>query len=148
MESIIMNENDRIRILNMLKEGKLTVEEAEKILSAGEAPKETPTEEVALKDTRGRKGKKFRIVVDAANDKMKAAKVNISIPLSIIRTIGPVIANNLPKATKDELAQSGVDVIQIMNDIESIIDSGIEDDIVNVDTGEGEDKAKVRIYVE
>lgn len=143
-----MNENDRIRILNMLKEGKLTVEEAEKLLSAGESPKEIPIEEISLKDARGRKGKKFRIVVDAAGEKMKAAKVNISIPLSIIRTIGPVIANNLPKATKEELSQSGVDIIQIMNDIESMIDSGIDEDIVNVDTGEGEDKAKVRIYVE
>jgi hypothetical protein len=133
----------------MVKDGKLTVEEAEKLLSAGEeAPKEAPAESVAIKDTRGRKGKKFRIVVDAANDKMKAAKVNISIPLSIIRTIGPIIANNLPKATKDELQQSGVDIVQIMNDIESIIDSGLDEDIVNVDTGEGEDKAKVRIYVE
>ncbi len=143
-----MNENDRIRILNMLQEGKLTVEEAGKLLSAADGPQDTALSEVALKDNRGRKGKKFRIVVDAVNDKTKTAKVNISIPLSIIRTIGPVIVNNLPKATKEELMRSGVDIFQIMNDIESIIDSGLEEDIVNVDTGEGEEKAKVRIYVE
>lgn len=143
-----MNENDRIRILNMLKEGKLTVEEAGDLLSAAAAPKESRAEEVPLKDTRGRKGKKFRIVVDAGSEKMKAAKVNISIPLSIIRTIGPIIINNLPKATKEELQKSGVDIIQIMQDVETMIDSGFDEDIVNVDTGEGEEKAKVRIYVE
>ncbi|NCA80182.1 MAG: hypothetical protein EOM76_08375 [Sphingobacteriia bacterium] len=143
-----MNENDRARILNMLKDGIITVEEAQKLLTAGEVSKESPAEEVSLKDARGRKGKKFRIVVDAGNEKMKAAKVNISIPLSIIRTIGPIIVNNLPKATKDELLKSGVDIMQIMNDVETIIDSGFDEDIVNVDTGEGEEKAKVRIYVE
>lgn len=143
-----MNEQDRIRILNMMKNGTITVEEAEKLLSAGESAKEAPAEEVTLKDNRGRKGKKFRIVVDAAGEKMKNAKVNVSIPLSIIRTLGPVIANNLPREAKAELSRTGVDIVQIMNDIESIIDSGMEEDIVNVDTGEGEDKAKVRIYVE
>ncbi|GEM_PF-2352893 len=143
-----MNESDRIRILNMLKNGTITVDEAEKLLNAGETKEPPPTDAVALKDARGRKAKKFRIVVDAAGEKMKNAKVNVTIPLSIIRTLGPVIANNLPKDTKEELKRSGVDLIQIMSDIESIIDSGIDEDIVNVDTGEGEDKAKVRIYVE
>jgi len=145
-----MKEQDRIRILNMVKNEVISVEEAERLLSAAE-PDEQPRrqpEEIALKDSRGRKGKKFRIVVDAAGDKMKAAKVNISIPVSLIRTIGPVIAKNLPNETKNELNGAGIDIIQIMSDIESIIDSGIDEDIVNVDTGEGDEKAKVRIYVE
>ncbi|MCX7614823.1 MAG: hypothetical protein N2Z65_03600 [Clostridiales bacterium] len=143
-----MNEQDRIRILNMVKNGTITVEEAEKLLSAGEPAKEPQTEEVVLKDSRGRKGKKFRIVVDAVNEKMKAAKVNISIPLSIIRTIGPVVAKNLPHDAKAELNRAGIDIVQIISDIESIIDSNMDEDIVNVDTGEGEEKTKVRIYVE
>ncbi len=135
----------------MVKNGVITVEEAEKLLSAAEPsvePARQLPEEVSFKDNRGRKGKKFRIIVDAVNDKTKAAKVNISIPVSLIRTIGPVIVNNLPRETKDELNKSGIDVMQIVNDIESIIDSGLEEDIVNVDTGEGDEKAKVRIYVE
>lgn len=147
-----MQEQDKIRILNMVKNGVITVEEAEKLLSAAEPSDEQknprPSEEIALKDNRGRKGKKFRIVVDAANDKLKGAKVNVSIPLSLIRTLGPVIVKNLPKETRDELSNSGVDIIQIITDIESIIDSGLDEDIVNVDTGEGDEKAKVRIYVE
>ena len=147
-----MNEQDRMRILNMVKNNVITVEEAQKLFSAADSAGEPQTrqlsEEVTYKDSRGRKGKKFRIVVDAATDKMKAAKVNISIPLSLIRTIGPVIVKNLPRETKDELNRSGIDVIQIISDIESFIDSGIDEDIVNVDAGEGDEKAKVRIYVE
>jgi len=143
-----MDQNDRIRILNMMKDGAITVEEAERLLSAGEPLRELPASEVALKDARGRKPKKFRIVVDSANDGAKPAKVNIAIPISLIRTFGPVIAKNLPQEAKEELGRSGVDIARIMTDIESVIESGMEEDIVNVDTGEGDDKAKVRIYVE
>lgn len=145
-----MKEQDRIRILNMVKNGVLTIEEAEKLLSASEPAPEAPrlSEDIALKDTRGRKGKKFRIVVDAAGEKTKAAKVNITIPVSLIRSIGPVVAKNMPRETQEELNKSGIDIMQIFADIETVIDSGLEEDIVNVDTGEGEEKAKVRIYVE
>jgi hypothetical protein len=54
----------------------------------------------------------------------------------------------MSRETKQELGSAGVDIEQLMNDIESIIDNGLEEDIVNVDTGEGEEKTKVRIYVE
>jgi hypothetical protein len=51
----------------------------------------------------------------------------------------------MPKEAKQELDASGIDFEQLLADIETMIDSGMEEDIVNVDTGEGE---KVRIYVE
>jgi len=145
-----MKEQDRLRILNMVKNGTLTVEEAEKLFDAAEPAAEVrkQTEEIAVKDPRGRKGKKFRIIVDSVDEKMKSAKVNVSIPLSIIRSIGPIIAKNLSRETKQELDGAGVDIEQIIKDIESIIDNGLDEDIVNVDTGEGEEKTKVRIYVE
>jgi hypothetical protein len=134
----------------MVKNGVITVEEAEKLLSASEPVVEPqrPLEEIALKDSRGRKGKKVRIVVDAADERTKSAKVNVSIPVSLIRSLGPVIVKNMPREAQDDLNKSGIDLMQIFADIESVIDSGLDDDIVNVDTGEGADKAKVRIYVE
>ncbi len=147
-----MTEHDRIRILNMVKNGVITVEEAEKLLSAAEpSPEERParaSEDIAIKDSRGRKGKKVRIVVDAAGENTKTAKVNVSIPLSLIRTLGPVIVKNMPQEARDDLGKSGIDIMQIFADIESLIDNGLDEDIVNVDTGEGNEKAKVRIYVE
>lgn len=145
-----MKEEDRIRILNMVKNGVISVEEAEKLLSASEPNQEAPhpVEEIALKDVRGRKGKKVRIVVDAAGEKTKNAKVNVSIPVSLIRTLGPLVANNMPREAQDELNKSGINIMQLFADIESIIESGLDEDIVNVDTGEGDEKAKVRVYVE
>ncbi len=141
-----METTDRARILNMLKEGHITVEEAEELLRALEQP-QTAAAPVPLKDARGRKGKKLRVEVDAGENSQKA-KVNVNVPISIIKTIGPIIAKNMPREAQQELDKAGVDLVAIMDSIEQLIDSGIEEDIVNVDINEGNDVSKVRIYVE
>lgn len=140
-----MEINDRSRILSMLQSGKITVEEADKLLDAL-GTREQATEIVPLKDSRGRKPKKLKVVVDTDNNgDQKSAKVNISIPFSLIRTIGPIAIKNMPKEAKQKLDESGVDIEQILADIDSIAENGLDEDIVNVDTAEGE---KVRIYFE
>ncbi len=138
--------SERARILEMLKEGKITVAEAEKLLDAlgGEEAPEGGL--VEMKDKRGRKPRKLHVKVDAL-DNSKKAKVNISIPLSIVKTFGPMIINNLPKDAKEELNKSGVDLVGIIRDIDSFIAEASEEDIVNIDT-EGDDAARVRIYLE
>jgi hypothetical protein len=138
--------NERARILNMVSEGKITVEEAEKLMDAVEAKGAPETEAIELKDRRGRKPKKLRVNIDAGENSKKA-KVNVSIPLSIVRTFGPIVVKNLPKEAKEELDKSGVDLSRIVNDIEGIIAEASEEDIVNIDTV-GEDAAKVRIFLE
>lgn len=137
-----MDEN-RTRILNMLKANQISVEEAEQLLAALNPPAEAP---VALKDNRGRKNKKLRVVVDTEEEDSKA-KVNVNLPVSLVRTLGPIIIKNLPAEAKAEIEKSGIDLAAIMEGIEEFIDSGIEEDIVNVDVG-GKDNAKVRVYVE
>lgn len=141
-----MEDNEKTRILNMLKDGKITVDEALKLLEAIET-RENPSENsVILKDSRGRKAKKLRVVVDAKNENSeKKDKVNISIPISIIKTVGPLILKSMPKESKQKLEESGVDLAQILADIDSLVESGLDEDIVNVDTADGD---KVRIYFE
>ncbi len=138
--------NERARILNMVSEGKITVEEAEKLLDAVETKSVPETEAIELKDRRGRTPKKLRVNIDAGENSKKA-KVNVSIPLSIVRTFGPIVVKNLPNEAKAELDKSGVNLVQIIDDIENIISEASEEDIVNIDT-EGEDAAKVRIFLE
>jgi hypothetical protein len=77
----------------------------------------------------------------------KKAKINITIPLSLVRTFGPIIIKNLPADARDEMAKSGVDLSGIIDDIETFVAENSEEDIVNIDT-EGEDAAKIRIYLE
>jgi len=138
--------NERTRILNMVSEGKITVEEAEKLLDAVTGEEAWDANAVEFKDKRGRKPKKLRVNIDS-KENSKKAKVNVTIPLSIVRTFGPIIAKNLPKDTKEELTKSGIDFAQIIDDIENIAAENSGEDIVNIDT-EGEDAAKVRIYLE
>jgi pectate lyase len=142
-----MEENGRTRILQMLKAGVITVDEAEELLRALETKEPTAEQTVAFKDTRGRKNKKLRVQVDAGENEGKA-RVNINVPVSLIKSLGPVVVKNLPVEAKEELDKSGVDLISIMEGIESLIESGQDEDVVNVDVNKGSDTAKVRVYVE
>ena len=148
-----MSTNEKTKILQMVKDGIITIDEAEMLLNVldkEEAPK--PADAIALKDKRGRKKSKLKVEVDASeykgeNDR-QSAKINIAIPLNIIRVLGPAIANNIPKEAKDQLAAQGIDLLEIMNTIEEVLDSNLEEDIVNIDADTQGENAKVRIYVE
>jgi hypothetical protein len=142
--------SEKLRILNMVKEGTITPEEAEMLLNTLETPKNAQQEApVALKDSRGRKGKKLRIIVDADETGKNKAKVNITIPLVLLKSIGPIVKKSIPSNVQTELSDQGVDLGEILSTVESLIENGMEDDIVNIDAGgvDGEN-AKVRIYVE
>lgn len=147
-----MNGNEKTRILNLLRDGAITTEEAERLLDALDSRREPEPEPepVVLKDSRGRKPKKLRILVDNAEANNGKAKVNVSIPISLIRSLGPIALSSIPKKTKQEMEENGVDVASILSQVEELIESGADEDFVNVDTGdgEGEGSSKVRVYVE
>ena len=144
----MLNENDRTRILQMLKDGKITVEEAEKLLTALEPGENTPPEAIAMKDSRGRKSSKLRIIVDSVSKDKEQAKVNVSIPLNIVKLLGPIAIKSIPREAKDEMERQGIDIVTILQSIDELTAAGTDEDIVNVDTDSGDDKAKVRIYVD
>jgi hypothetical protein len=145
--------SEKSRILNLLKDGAITPDEAERLLDALESrenPAPEPVEAVVLKDTRGRKPKKLRITVDSNEKSSGKAKVNVSIPISLVRSLGPIALSSIPKDARREMEAQGVDIKAILAQVEELIESGSEEDFVNVDTGngEGEEGAKVRVYVE
>jgi hypothetical protein len=92
---------DKTRILNMVSEGKITVEEASVLLDAliknGKAE-----EPISMKGKQGRKPTKLRVNIDA-NENSKKSKVNVNIPLSLVKTLGPIISKNLPQEAKEEM---------------------------------------------
>ncbi|NMC55940.1 MAG: hypothetical protein GYA50_01795 [Eubacteriaceae bacterium] len=137
---------DKTRILNMVSEGKITVEEASILLDALDKKEKISEEPIAMKGKQGRKPTKLRVNIDA-NENSKKSKVNVNIPLSLVKTLGPIISKNLPKEAKEEMDKKGVDLVAIMNSIDEFIEAAGEEDIVNVDI-EGDEPAKVRVYVE
>ncbi len=113
--------NERSRILNMLAEGKITAEEAEKLLDAlkqetNQGPKDE--EEPKTEPKPGDKPKYLCIVVRPKSS--EGDKVDIKIPLQIIRA-GVKLKSILPESARDRINTKFIDkgIGLNINDIDS-----------------------------
>ena len=141
-----MNEQ-RKEILQMLAEGKLTAEEADQLIAA--LDREEPAPPVTGSDTRPKaKPKYLRVVVDATDDGTPS-RVNIRVPLQLLRAGVRLAALIPPQAlgeAKAELSRSGVpfDLTQLKPDqLEALVEH-LDDMTVEVDQPD----TKVRIFCE
>ena len=142
-----MMENRR-QVLDMLAQGKITADEAERLLSLVDQPPETAPGSKETGETRKPAPKYLRVVIQDG-DGPQSEHVNIRVPMGLIRA-GVRLASVLPsKATakiNEKLKENGIPI-----DIEKIKPADL-DDLVNslseleVDIQDGNDK--VRIYVE
>jgi len=124
---------EKIKILKMIEEGKITSVEGEKLLAAME---EKSTKLEKQKINGGAKWLKIRVLEE--KEKGKKTKVNVNIPIAIVQTglkIGKGFDENLDSALNE------IDIKDIME----MIKSGAEGKIVDIETDEGE---TVEIYVE
>ena len=141
-----MNE-DRKRILGMLADGKITADEAERLLDAmalGPAPR-LGSMPVAGSNSAP---KYFRVEVNA-NEASGAAKVNVRVPMQLLRA-GVRLSALIPPKARDEvnaaMAQNGIpfDINQLKpENLDDLIEH-LADFTVDVDSGD----AKVRVYCE
>ncbi len=142
-----MNE-DRKRILSMLADGKITADEAERLLDAmsrpavnGAAPSPSPPSNGGPKY--------FRVEVDANEPGDGPTKVNVRIPMRLLRA-GVRLSALIPPRARDEvnaaMAKQGIpfDLSQIRpENLEELIEQ-LSDFTVDVDN----ERAKVRVYCE
>ena len=141
-----MNE-DRKRILGMLGEGKITADEAERLLDAmGHGPAPALGGSTAIK-TNGAP-KYFRVEVNA-NEPDGPTKVNVRIPMQLLRA-GVRLSALIPPRARDEvnaaMAREGIpfDINQLKpENLDDLIEH-LGDFNVDVDSGD----AKVRVYCE
>lgn len=139
-----MNE-ERKKILEMLADGKIDVEEAERLLSAiSESSEETPAGEKTDKT----RLKYLRVIVEPGPGSEDNERVNVRVPIKLIRA-GIKFASLLPKDVQGKvdnaLKESGIslDFSQIKDEnMEEIIES-LRDLTVDV-----EGKERVRIFCE
>jgi tape measure domain-containing protein len=153
-----MNENRR-QILQMLADGKITTDEAERLLAALEPGLESMTAEFAGKTSNGAtvktRSKYLRVLVEAdeSSTGMKGlTTVNVRIPMQLLRA-GVRLASLIPQQAHDQfdeaLSKHGVPITlsQIKpENLEELIDH-LEDLTVDVDGMEG-NKTKVRVFCE
>jgi hypothetical protein len=135
---------ETMRILEMVKSGKITPEEGEKLLSAiGEGDGEVK------KPTAG-KHSMLRVRVDVNDpEKKEQAKVNVNVPLAIAKKAAGLLAL-VPKDAKAELEENGIDLdsINLKELIESFEDGELNEELVNVVTGDETKGATVKVYVD
>ena len=142
-----MNE-ERRQILQMLAEGKINADEAERLLTAIESPGVAGASAPAGRP--GGKPKYLRVLVDAEDHHTgKPVKVNIRVPVQLMRA-GVRLSSLMPSPAREQvnkaLREQGipVDVGQLRPDnLEDLLDH-LNDLTVDVD----QEGTKVRVFCE
>jgi hypothetical protein len=149
-----MSEHRR-QILQMLAEGKVSAEEAERLISAAEEPSTTKfSQPDSGTETKGRP-KYLRVQVDSEENggHEGPTKVNVRIPMQLLRAgvklAGLIPAQALHRAN-DAMHQKGIpfDLSQIKpENLEELVEQ-LNDLSVDVDQRDQEMKVKVRVFCE
>lgn len=140
-----MNE-DRKRILAMLADGKITADEAERLLDALGRP---PSLAAPNGASASNAPKYFRVVVEANEPGENQSKVNVRVPMQLLRA-GVRLSALIPPRARDEvnaaMAREGIpfDINQLKpENLEELIEH-LSDFSVDVD----DSHAKVRVFCE
>ncbi|HZZ33210.1 MAG TPA: hypothetical protein VFE10_14590 [Phenylobacterium sp.] len=142
--------DDRRSVLQMLADGKITADEAERLIAAMERNGPAPRPLDGPSASQNRPAPKYlRVTVDADVEDEGPTKVNIRVPMALLRA-GVRLTSLIPPAARDqvnaELAKNGVpfDIGQLKpENLEDLI-AHLEDFSVDVDAQD----AKVRVYCE
>lgn len=131
--------DEKLKILTMVEEGKITAEEGMELLKA--LGDENQSEKS------GKDGRKRFLRIDVQDG--EETKVNVNIPLALLK-VGAKFKNVafkfIPEDVQNELGDKGIDLEEIdIDELLNMIDNGVLDGPL-VDVNDGEDK--VRIYVE
>jgi hypothetical protein len=140
---------DRKRILGMVAEGKITVEEAEKLLSAlGKNGGTTTTATGVVSSSTGKQELKYlRVAVDST----KGDNVNVRVPMALLRAglkLSALVPPQVYQKVSDNMTEKGMDfdlnAMLKSGDIEQLMES-MGDLNVDVNAKNGD---KVRVFFE
>lgn len=136
---------ERKKILEMLAVGKINVDEAERLLSA--LSEESASSKVDTGDSSS-KPKYLRVLVEPVSDKSKGDRVNIRVPLNLIRAglkWAAFIPKNHQQRIGDALKEKGIEV-----DFHDIKPEDLEELVINLNELEVEvdGDERVRVFCE
>jgi hypothetical protein len=135
-----MNE-ERRQVLNMLAEGKISAEEAERLLDKIGSAESAPNLLSPPGSTeRPAKPKYLRVHVDSA----EGDKVNVRVPLALIRT-GIKLTTVLPEHATEKLVEKGIDLGRLSGLDSEALNQALRELQVDVDSSEGD---VVRVFCE
>jgi hypothetical protein len=133
--------DERKQILDMLAEGKISAEDAERLLDRLESD-EAVNPDLLTSTSPGVKTKLkyLRVVVDSAD----GDKVNVRVPLALIKT-GIKLTAVLPDNATEQLHEKGVDLSRLSELDAEELDEALRELQVDVDSGDGD---LVRVFCE
>ncbi len=126
--------SEKLAILKMVEEGKITVEEASKLLETVEGKKE---ELSIISKTEGRTAKWVKIKVLEGEG---GTKVNVNVPIALID-----VAFKIAKASDSDFDVKLGNINLDIDDIIKLIQDGAEGKIVDIESDDG---TKVEIVIE
>ena len=130
---------ERRKVLDMLAEGKISPEDAERLLSKlTDAPEEASGEETETASQGPLKY--FRVIVNSSD----GDKVNVRVPLGLLRT-GIKLTTMLPGDASEKLKDSGIDLSHLSSLSGDELMEELRDLQVDVDSTDGD---KVRVFCE
>lgn len=148
-----MNEHRR-QILEMLSEGKISADEAERLIAAAEEPAVAASDSGSTPGTKPRP-KYLRVQVDSEDDggREGPTKVNVRVPMQLLRA-GVKLAGLIPPQAlhraNDAMHEHGFpfDLSQIKpENLEDLVEQ-LNDLTVDVDQKDASSKVKVRVFCE
>jgi len=149
-----MNEHRR-QILQMLSEGKISADEAERLISAVEDPAGARSADPGSASAGKSRPKYLRVVVDSEDDGRHdgPTKVNVRVPMQLLRA-GVKLAGLIPPQAlhraNSAMHEHGIpfDLSQMKpDDLEELIEH-LNDLTVDVDQKDANTKVKVRVFCE
>lgn len=134
--------NEKLRILEMIEQGKISAMDGLELLKAIESPVEAKSA-----TNRSLSNRFLRVKVHGSTS---IKKVDVNIPLSLVQ-----VASNLmkfiPKEAQDQMKEKGIDLSTIdFDEIVALIDQGLTDGkLVDVEINdEKEGEMQVEVYVD
>lgn len=146
-----MNESRR-KVLEMLAQGKVNADQAERLIAALEKDDAVNSSSVATEVRPTTKFKYLRVLVDGVEEG-GPVKVNVRVPLQLLRA-GVKLASLIPTQAQDSVNEAlrregiGLDLAQIKpENLEELVDS-LGELTVDVDVNDHTDTMKVRVFCE
>jgi hypothetical protein len=142
-----MDENKN-KILQMLSEGKISVEEASRLLYLVGEESKTDTSDNSIRKSKSN-AKYLYVKVSPKEGHQDAERVNVRIPISLVRAgmkltalMPPEVADNVNKAMKDK--GMGFDIRNLDNNFIEQLVNALKDEEIEIDSEE----ALIKVYAD
>lgn len=137
-------DNERLKILEMIQDGKITATEGMELLKAVEESEPEDDSACAVLNNRF-----LRVRVEGG----KIPKVNVNIPMRLIKSVtklASVAMAFIPPEAKGEIDKRGINLEQLLNELITELEMGASDGkLVDVDVDDpAEGRIKVEVFVD